>query len=275
MRLQDLHTHSLFDDGKNSLEEMVQAAIGKGLSAIGLSGHSPIENEREWTMPKERLSEYLLEVKRLKEAYRDQIAVFCGIEYDMRSELELSQFDYVIGSLHATVTPDGTFDADNTPQIAQEGIARYFGCDSDMAAKCYFSQYAAMAQIPEIDIVGHFDLLTKYNEKVKIYNPDSSIYLNSAFEAMEVLVRAEKIFEINTGAISRGYRTGPYPAKKLLSHLRALNGRICLNSDSHSAKAIGCAFEQSLELAKECGFTELWLLTEQGFMPMSISELQL
>ncbi len=43
MRLQDLHTHSLFDDGKASLEAMVCAAVDRGLDAIGLSGHSPIE----------------------------------------------------------------------------------------------------------------------------------------------------------------------------------------------------------------------------------------
>lgn len=275
MRLQDLHTHSLFDDGKNSLEEMVQAAIGKGFSAIGLSAHSPIENEHEWTMPKERLSEYLLETKRLKEAYRDQIKVFCGIEYDLRSSLDLSQFDYVIGSVHATVTPDGAFDADNTAQVAQDGLIRYFGGDADAAAKCYFSQYAQVAQTPKIDIVAHFDLLTKFNERIKLYDPDSSTYLQAALESMELLVKAEKIFEINSGAISRGYRTSPYPAKKLLSHLRSLNGRICLNSDSHSVEAIGYAFEHSLELAKECGFTELWLLTEHGFMPTAISELQL
>ncbi|MBO7361393.1 MAG: hypothetical protein J6V48_09730, partial [Clostridia bacterium] len=36
----DFHLHSLFSDGKNSPEEVVLAAIGKGMTAIGFSDHS-------------------------------------------------------------------------------------------------------------------------------------------------------------------------------------------------------------------------------------------
>ncbi len=275
MRPQDLHTHSLFDDGKCTLEEMVQAAVGKGLSAIGLSGHSPIENEQDWTMPKEKLSEYMKEALRLKEKYREQIPVFCGIEYDLRSDLDLSGFDYVIGSLHATVTPPGAFDADNTAQMAMEGIARCFGGNADAAAQGYYAQYQAIAENPNIDIVGHFDLLTKFDERDRIYNPDSNAYLQAAFAAMEPLVKADKIFEVNTGAISRGYRTSPYPAKNLLQHLHSLHGRICLNSDAHSTDGIAYAFDLALDMIKSCGFREIWMLTAQGFAPVAINEIEI
>lgn len=275
MRPQDLHTHSLFDDGKSTLEEMVQGAIGKRLSAIGLSGHSPIANELEWTMPEEKLPIYMAEAKRLKEKYQDQIPVFCGIEYDLRSNLDLSHFDYVIGSLHATVTPQGSFDADNTAQLAMEGIARYCGGNADAAAQCYYAQYQTMAEDPDIDIVGHFDLLTKFDEREQLYDAASKAYLEAAFAAMEPLVRAGKIFEVNTGAISRGYRTVPYPAKNLLQHLHALRGRICLNSDAHSADGIACAFDCAIELIKACGFGEIWMLTAQGFKPVAINEIEI
>ncbi|MBE6932209.1 MAG: histidinol-phosphatase HisJ family protein [Ruminococcaceae bacterium] len=274
MRPQDLHTHSLYDDGKCTLEEMVQAAVGKRLSAIGLSGHSPIENEQDWTMPKEKLPQYMAEVKRLKAKYRVIIPVFCGIEYDLRSKLDLSTFDYVIGSVHATVTPDGCFDADNTAEIAKDGIKRYFAGNADAAAECYFSQYAEMANNPEIHIVGHFDLLTKFDEREAIYDPESKTYLQAAFAAMESLVKAGKIFEVNTGAISRGYRTSPYPAKNLLKQLHSLGGRICLNSDAHSTDGIACAFDSALELIKACGFREIWMLTAQGFAPVSVEKIE-
>lgn len=275
MRPQDLHTHSLFDDGKCTLEQMVQGAVGKGLSAIGLSGHSPIEHEQEWTMPEEKLPQYMAEAKRLKEKYREIIAVYCGIEYDLRSNMDLTPFDYVIGSFHATVTPQGAFDADNTTQLAMDGITRYFGGNADAAAQCYYSQYQAIAEDSNIDIVGHFDLLTKFDEQERIYNPESKAYLQAAFTAMESLVKADKIFEINTGAISRGYRTSPYPAKNLLQHLHALNGRICLNSDAHSTDGIAYAFDSALELIKACGFQEIWMLTPQGFAPVSINEIEI
>ena len=275
MRPQDLHTHSLCDDGKCTLEEVVQAAVGKGLSAIGLSGHSPVENEEEWTIPEEKLPEYLDEVVRLKEKYREMIPVYCGIEYDLRSNLDLTPYDYVIGSFHATVTPQGAFDADNTAQLALDGIARYFGGNADAAARCYYAQYQAIAKNPAIDIVGHFDLLTKFDEQDRIYDSESKAYLEAAFAAMEQLVKADKIFEINTGAISRGFRTSPYPAKNLLQHLCSLNGRICLNSDAHSTDGIACAFESAIELIKACGFRGIWMLTANGFAPFSINEIEL
>ena len=37
---QNLHTHSTFDDGKNTIEETVLSAIEKGFDSIGFSGHA-------------------------------------------------------------------------------------------------------------------------------------------------------------------------------------------------------------------------------------------
>ena len=273
MRLQDLHTHSVYDDGCAGLEQMVCAAVEKGLSAVGLSVHSPLENEN-WTISPEKMQDFLHESAALKEKYRGEIAVYCGIEYDLRSEVELSAFDYVIGSLHATVTPDGAFDTDNTAAIAKEGIERFFGGSADAAAEAYFAQYRAMAENPEIDIVGHFDLLTKFDEQGRLYDAFSPRYLEAAHEAMRILSEAGKIFEINTGAMSRGYRTAPYPAAHLLIYLYEIGGRICLNSDAHSVKGVGYAFGRCLKLAKSIGFTELWMRMAHGFAPVPIREIE-
>ena len=273
MKPQDLHTHSVYDDGGATLEQMVRSAFFKKLSAVGLSVHSPIEGET-WTISTSDLKEFLQEADRLKTEYHSRITVFCGVEYDLRSELDLSVFDYVIGSLHATQTPDGAFDTDNTAQIAWQGIDRFFGGDADAAAEAYFAQYQAMAKNPEIDIVGHFDLLTKFDEQGRLYDETSSRYLEAAYSAMRTLAEAGKIFEINSGAISRGYRSTPYPAKHLLEYLCGIGGKICLTSDAHRKKDVGFAFAQSLEIAKSCGFNEIWYLKEQGFTPVPINRIE-
>ena len=36
----DLHMHTVFSDGKNTAEEMVQEAISRGLETVGISDHS-------------------------------------------------------------------------------------------------------------------------------------------------------------------------------------------------------------------------------------------
>ena len=66
MKLQSLHSHSLFDDGKSTMEEMVQGALAQGLSALGFSGHSPMPTPQDWTVQVEDLPRYRQEALRLE-----------------------------------------------------------------------------------------------------------------------------------------------------------------------------------------------------------------
>ena len=129
---------------------------------------------------------------------------------------------------------------------------------------------SSLADFPEISIVGHFDLPTKFNERKLLYDAASPAYRDAAYAAMEKLNAAGKIFEINSGAISRGWRTAPYPSEELLCHLHSLGGRILISSDAHSADAMTCAFDRCEALAKSCGFTELWQFTGSGFEAVGI-----
>ncbi|UNT94012.1 hypothetical protein [Allobaculum sp. Allo2] len=38
---QNLHTHTQYDDGKDSLMAMTEEAIARGFTVLGFSGHSP------------------------------------------------------------------------------------------------------------------------------------------------------------------------------------------------------------------------------------------
>ena len=84
---------------------------------------------------------------------------------------------------------------------------------------------------------------------------------------MERLVRAGKLFEINTGAISRGYRQTPYPAEPLLRLLREMDGKILFTADAHRACDVAFGYAEAVELARRCGFDTFWRLTEEGFVP--------
>jgi len=55
MILQNLHTHSTFDDGQNTLEEMAFAAEKAGLTSLGLSVHSPLPFDSCWTITPARI----------------------------------------------------------------------------------------------------------------------------------------------------------------------------------------------------------------------------
>ena len=260
---QNLHCHTTLDDGADTPEAMVNAAISAGLTSIGISAHSPVPGE-VWCVSEEREPEFRAELRRLREKYRGQIEVYCGLEYDSRSARRFEGYDYVIASVHALA---GTT-IDNTVEEARQVIEHYGSADA--AAYAYYEQCAQLAGIAQADIVGHFDLLTKFDERHRLYDSGSRVYRDAAFAAMERLNAAGKIFEINTGAISRGYRSTPYPAPELLRHLKAIGGRITVSSDAHSAAAICCAFDKAETLAQSCGFTELWQFNGSGFDAVAI-----
>lgn len=266
---QNLHTHTVWDDGRDTAEEMILAARAAGLSSVGISLHAPMSYEAEWDAEEKDFPAIFEEMARLKQKYEKEIRVYLGIEWDPVSKVDPAPFDYAIGSIHHLPIP-GLPTVDESAARTESFLSECFKGDSDAAAKLYFEQYALVAKEPKAAIVGHFDLLTKFDEQRHFFNPESPAYQKAAREAMEALVAADKIFEINTGAISRGYRTSPYPSRELLCQLRAMGGRVTISADAHMKEGIACAFDQAQQLARACGFTQAWVLDGKEFVPVVI-----
>ncbi len=267
---QSLHNHSTFDDGRCTPGEMARAAAEAGLTGFGLTAHSHMEGEA-WTVAPERLADFREELKRLRGVYAGRMEVWCGVEYDLTSDPTwLSGFDYVIASVHALRTEKGLWAVDDNRERSRRMIVLAFDGDADAAAEAYFAQVKEIARLPEADVVGHFDLITKFDEPEPLYNESSPRYRAAALDAMEALVRAGKIFEINTGAVSRGYRTAPYPGPELLRALREMGGRITITADAHDAENVCFGFAEAERLAREAGFDALWLFDGTGFSPQNL-----
>ena len=273
---QNLHAHSTYDDGKSTLREMIEASMAAGLTSVGISVHSPLPYDSGWGVYPDRLDAYIAELAQLRSEYAGRIEVFTGIEWDILTVTDLSRFDYVIGSVHHIPGGDPLPCVDNTLQVTQSVLADFYGGDPDAMAEAYFAQYDAVAAEPHAKIVGHIDLLTKFDEMTPVFNPDSPRYRKAALAAMEKLVAAGKIFEINTGAISRGYRTTPYPDARLLCALREMGGRITISADAHHTSGVACAYDKAEALAKACGFTHAYALTRTAdgctFAPQAFEE---
>ena len=71
--------------------------------------------------------------------------------------------------------------------------------------------------------------------------------------------------ELNTGAISRGYRTAPYPSIPLLKHLRDIGGSVIVPSDCHNKGHLTCFYPEAAELLRSCGFRTTLRLRKNGF----------
>ena len=270
MITQNLHTHTIFDDGQNTMEEMALAAKAAGLRSIGFSVHTPMPYESCWTIDAARLPDYFAEARRVKERLRGMIDVYCGAEWDLFSPIAPTGFDYVIGSVHHIAMGSALPCVDNSVEDTLQMLNAHFAGDADAMAEAYFRQYDALAKVDEVAIVGHFDLLTKFEEQQKFFDCESPRFRAAAHAAMDQLIASGKIFEINTGAISRGYRTTPYPSRALLEAIRARGGKITISADAHRAEDITFGFAEAEALALACGFTELWTFDGKGFVPQQL-----
>ena len=262
---QNLHTHTRYCDGINTPEEMVEGALSLDLTSIGFSGHAPLPIPNDFAMTPQARDAYLSHLSRLKEHYRDRIRIFIGVELDYYSEEDLSLYDYSIGSTHYVKTEEGYHAVDDSRNGVLAAIRSSFGGDPIAYARAYYENVVAFAEKMPYDIVGHFDLLTKYEEGDGFFGACAEAYCTVAREALHAVARHKRIFEVNTGAIARGYRTTPYPARFLLEEMHALGVGIVLTSDCHDARRLTCRFSEAKELLSEIGFRSLLALTEHGW----------
>jgi len=249
------HTHTRFSDGKNTPEEMIEAAIALGFEKIGISDHAYTSFYDGWSVPKERLTEYVRTLHRLKQVYADRIRVYVGLEQDVLADPLPEGLDYYLGSVHWIKKGDRYIEMDHSQQILRDAIRDYYGGDTDGLAEDYFALVASYADDPDVAFIGHFDLITKFDEKEPPLFLSTPRYVAAWKSAAEKLVAAGKIFEINTGAISRGKRITPYPAEPILSYLGELGAKVIICSDCHTADALDCAFGQAEALAARYGLT--------------------
>lgn len=240
--MRDLHVHTTFSDGRNTPEEMVLAAIAKGMTAIGFSDHSYTHFDTAYCIPKEQIPAYRAEISALKEKYAGQIEILCGIEQDFYSEESTEGYDYVIGSVHYVKAGGAYLPMDESKERLLDAVRRHFGGDIYVLIEAYYATVAQVAEIIRPDIIGHFDLISKFNEGGKLFDESHPRYIAAWRSAADKLLEAGIPFEINTGAISRGYRTAPYPAAPIREYLAERGAKFLLSSDSHRADTLCFGF---------------------------------
>jgi DNA polymerase (family 10) len=103
----DLHMHTTASDGKNSIAEMAEAAIARGLQYIAITDHS--KNLAMINgLDDEKALEHIQRIRQADKEFQGRIRIFAGIEVDILadgtldlSDEVLSQMDVVIASVHS------------------------------------------------------------------------------------------------------------------------------------------------------------------------------
>lgn len=250
----NFHTHTTWCDGKDTPEAVIQSAIKKGFSAIGFSSHAMLpENLLDWVLVPGKAEAYADEIRFLAKKYSDKIKVYCGVEADYvpggatpdRLTYASIKPDYIIGSVHFVKALDGfSVAVDLSPEDLAKGIKEHFDGSVEAYIRAYFAQEREMVTNFDFDILGHPDLVRKFNLKSPYFDENSPWYIEELVKTADAIAKSGKIVEVNTGAISRGWLDDAYPSRTFRDLLRERGVKFILNSDAHTADAIDCAFDR-------------------------------
>lgn len=262
--LSNFHSHTSFCDGDNTAEEMVISAIEKGFISFGLSGHAYTDFDLSYCI--KDTDGYIRTVKELKEKYNNKIQLYLGTEEDAFCPVKnRGEYDYIIGSCHYFLVDRKHYPVDHSFDCFKRCLELFDG-DILKMAENYYSNFCDYINLRKPDIIGHFDLVTKYDEMDGLRFLNDKNYNIIAEKYIKEALKSDCLFEVNTGAISRKCRTTPYPDEKLLYVINKEGGRVIISSDTHSVDTLDCYFAETKKLLKEIGFQYVYTLYNNEFI---------
>ena len=267
MKYSNLHTHSVYSDGAHSPREIIEQAISKEMTAIGISDHSYTFFDKAYCIAEDKNGEYINELRALQKEYVGKIEVLVGIELDAYSQgYNRADFDYIIGSCHYLNFDGNYVSVDSSLAGVKAAIEKYCDGDSMKFALRYFDTYTELICAMKPDILGHIDLVSKLG----VVDDESLIYRKKAIETLCDSLSVCDVIEMNTGAISRGYKKLPYPAQFMLKEIKDRNKQIILSSDSHNKETLTFYFDECLEILRANGIKNIVTYSNGGFAEVGI-----
>ncbi len=250
----NLHVHTVHShDGHNTVDEMCEAAIKKGLKGIAFTDHDDLLafNERN-------IYESLLALKedvfKAKEKYKGKLTVLFGMELgeeyyepELANKLkEVGGFDVILGSPHFFK------ESNNEHDICRSDIPTWqTNRLKDFLSK-YISILTEMAKNLDFDVLAHITYPLRYINLRYKNEYDYTVH-NSEFETLlKAIIDSGKSLELNTSNSDEGFFM---PDENILKIYKKLGGKmITLGADSHRVEHIDKGLSSGIELLKKCGF---------------------
>ncbi len=273
--LSSLHNHSTFCDGKASMQEMAKSAYDAGITDFGFSSHgeSYFDPEIKGVTPS-NFDEYKKIIDEIKYEYNGKMRIYTSIEQDYYSPVDIPRkyLDYMIGSVHDVYSEKTgkAYWVDGSHEMLQLCIDELFDKNPMKLVEHFYALSVTNVKENKPDIIGHFDLIVKNNSNNKFFDENSKKYEELAIDALDECAKTDAIFELNTGAIFRKFRTFPYPANFLLKRLLEKKASVILSADSHAAEAVKYHFDESKLLLQEIGFKSIIVFANGKFVEQGI-----
>lgn len=266
------HSGEFCRHAKGQLSAVVEAAVAAGFTTYGLSEHCP-RFQREHLYPdevgvelqelQEVFARYVRTALELRERHQQEIELLIGFETEslptaswattMRELRASAPFDYIVGSVHSL----GDTWIDLTPEVAERAAQESGGWE---AARCrYFDLLASLVDTLRPEIVGHVDLIRRFEAPGFTFSAQALRHAERVFEAA---LAAGSAIEVNAAPARRGF--GPvYPGPQLLRRARELGVPVTLGDDSHGPEGVGVGLDACLQAIAAAGYTAVHYLTRK------------
>jgi DNA polymerase (family 10) len=130
----DLHVHSKWDGGKNSIEEIAEYAIKMGYEYVGIADHTKFL-KIEHGLDEKRLKERNKEIDKLNQKFKGKIKILKGCE--------------------ANILPDGKIDIDDKCLKEQDFVIAGVHSRFKMAKEEMTERIIRAMKNPNVDIISH------------------------------------------------------------------------------------------------------------------------
>ena len=289
----NLHTHSIYSDGKSQPREIVEEAVRQGLTTLGFSEHSPLPFDNTFSVKSADMPRYVAEIAQLKEEFKDKIDIYCALEADYLTGVsepfavtkEKYHLDYLIGGVHLvvnklTATIPRSVIAGTDPQsptlqglvetttissdeiwfidgpkweVYDEGLQKFFNGDIRRAVRRFFEQSNEMIENETFDIIAHFDKIKMHNRE-RYFHEDEPWYHKLALETLDLIREKGLIMEINTRGIYKKRYNGFYPSPWLMEEACKMGIPAVISADAHHFSEITLEFAAAEETLKKAGY---------------------
>ena len=230
------------------MADYADAAIRRGLTGIIFTDHNPMplpysQGER---MDAGQLDDYIHDVREVQQSYRGRLDVRLGLECDylesfpdihawLTGQIERTDWDYILGSVHATLGPYRK---------------AHFNADILQFQRDYFIHLADAAETGLFDTLAHPDL-------VKIAFPEEwflDAVLDSVRYSLDRIAKTGIALELNTSGLHK--RVPEFmPEMRFLTEMQQRNIPVVLASDAHLPERVGADFGAALQLLGTIRYT--------------------
>ena len=261
----NLHTHSVYSDGKSQPREIVEEAVRQGLTTLGFSEHSPLPFDNTFSVKSADMPRYVAEIAQLKAEFKDRIDIYCGLEADYITGVsepfavtkEKYHLDYLIGGVHLvgqSANPDDIWFIDGPKwEIYDEGLQRFFDGDIRRAVRRFYEQTNEMIEREPFDIIAHFDKIKMHNRE-RYFHEDESWYRALAFETLDLIREKGLVMEVNVRGLYKKRYNGFYPSPWLMEEACKMGVPAIISADAHHFSELTLEFAAAEEALKQAGY---------------------